>query len=68
MICTPKYEWNVVSCNVELLNVYLDCLSGLACDRSNEKHLEILHFICHKSCHLDRVLRSDCSFWKSGAP
>ena len=51
---------DVVTCNVEFPNVYLNCLGDLACDRRNKKHLEVLNFICYISCHLDRVLRSDC--------
>lgn len=29
--------------------------------KRNKKHFEILHLICHVSCHLNRVLRSDWS-------
>ena len=61
MISTPQYERDVVSCNVEFPNVYLNCLRDLACDRRNKNHFEVLNLICRVSCHLDRVLRSDWS-------
>ena len=66
MVSTPQYECCVVSCDVELPNVYLNCLGDLSCDRCNKKHFEVLNLICHVSCHLDRMLRSDCSCRKSG--
>ena len=67
-VSTPKYECDVIFCNVELPNVYLNCLSDLVYDRRNKKHFEVLHFICHKSCYVDSLLKSDWSFWKSGVP
>ena len=48
--------------------MYLNWLGDMACDRRNTKNVLVLHLICHVSCHLDRVLKSDWSYWKSGEP
>ena len=68
MISTPKYGCDVVSCNVELPIVYLNCLGDPACDRHGKTHFEVLNLICRASCHLDRMLRSEWSCLKSGMP
>ena len=67
VISTSKYERDVVSCNVELPNVVLNCLGDLACYIRNTTHVKIIHLTCHVSCHMERVLRSDWSCWKSGS-